>query len=105
MLWTDDGGDSWHTGNSTSASNYGVDFVDLNHGWAVGIGGIVYRTTDGGRNWSWSASSTSENLKDVDFVDSKLGWAVARVGAIVRPRMAARPGGTRPVAPPRISTG
>ena len=37
MLWTNDGGASWHKGNSLFASNYGVDFVDLNNGWAVGI--------------------------------------------------------------------
>ena len=84
MLWTDDGGQAWHRGNAFPASNYGVDFADLTHGWAVGIGGIVYRTNDGGRHWTGSATPTTENLVDVDFVDATTGWAVGGNGAIIR---------------------
>jgi photosystem II stability/assembly factor-like uncharacterized protein len=84
MLWTDDGGSSWRQGNAFPASNYGVDFVDLNRGWAVGTGGVVFRTTDGGRNWMPSPTPTSENLKDVDFMSASVGWAVGANGTIIR---------------------
>lgn len=83
MLYTTDGGQTWLRGNSLTASNYGLDFADLNNGWAVGIGGVVFRSTDGGRNWSWLLTSTTANLKDVDFVDGQNGWAVGADGAII----------------------
>src|SRR5712691_8388763 len=84
MLYTTDGGGSWHQGNSFPATNYGVDFIDAQSGWAVGIGGVVYTTTDGGHNWSGKVTPTSDNLKDVDFVDASSGWAVGGNGAIIR---------------------
>jgi len=56
---TTDGGTNWSLQTSgVSDDIYGVDFVDANNGFAVGISlgnrnlGLVLKTTDGGTNWS-----------------------------------------------------
>ena len=47
--WTDDGGDSWHKGDTkTEELLYSVSMADNRHGWAVGQTGTILRTTDGG---------------------------------------------------------
>ncbi len=83
LLYTTDGGVIWVKGNSPVATNYGIDYADALHVWAVGIGGVVYRTVDGGKNWTWKTTPTSQNLKDVDFVDLNNGWAAGRPGDLL----------------------
>jgi len=60
-----------------------ISFADANTGWAVGIGGTILKTTDGGATWNAQNSGTTYNLSSVDFVDSSNGWAVGSVGGIV----------------------
>ena len=46
-------------------------------GWAVGYGGKILRTTDGGKSWVLQHGDGSQpNLFDVSFSDTKHGWAV-----------------------------
>jgi len=56
-----------------------VDFADATHGWAVGRGGTVLATTDGGRSWTAQKSPTTVDLNGVCFVDAQHGWAVGQV--------------------------
>ena len=50
--WTEDGGDSWHKGNTGSEELlYSVSLADSHNGWAVGQTGTILRTTDGGKTW------------------------------------------------------
>jgi len=51
-----------------------VDFSDANHGWAVGSGGAVVATTDGGEKWRPQASQATLDLNAVDFADARHGW-------------------------------
>ncbi len=53
-----------------------VSFVNSSTGWAVGIGGTILKTTDGGNTWAAQVSGTSFNLEGVKFVDANSGWAV-----------------------------
>ncbi len=39
-----------------TATLYGVCFVDLQQGWAVGNGGVILHTADGGKTWERQAS-------------------------------------------------
>ena len=48
-------------------------FVDAQNGWAVGSGGAIAHTTDGGKTWLPQHSGVSEDLRDVEFVDEKYG--------------------------------
>jgi photosystem II stability/assembly factor-like uncharacterized protein len=53
-----------------------VDFPDPRHGWAVGDGGTISATTDGGVTWRRQPSGTDTQLRSVDFVDALEGWIV-----------------------------
>ncbi|MCH8953037.1 MAG: hypothetical protein IID49_13065, partial [Proteobacteria bacterium] len=60
-----------------------VHFIDQAVGWAVGEGGTILATGDGGRTWQAQQSGTGERLYAVQFVDQAVGWAVGRSGAIL----------------------
>jgi len=60
-----------------------VSFADARHGWAVGAGGVVLATNDGGRTWRAQASGTDSDLFDVKFFDEREGWAVGGDGAAI----------------------
>jgi len=61
-----------------------VHSVDVNTGWAVGEGGIIVHTTDGGAYWTTQTSGTTERLIGVHFVDANTGWAVGSNGTILK---------------------
>lgn len=56
-----------------------VDFANATHGWAVGRGGTILATTDGGFSWRAQKSPTTVDLNGVCFVDAEHGWAVGQV--------------------------
>ena len=66
------------TARSLGTSRYlaGVAFGDVNHGWAVGDGGTILATSDGGVTWSAQSSGTTKDLTAVTFIDARRGWAV-----------------------------
>lgn len=71
----------------------GVSFVGTN-GWAVGNGGLIMETTDGGENWvsespssycsNPAAKGSGCNLNGVSFADANNGWAVGDYGTVWR---------------------
>ncbi|MCH7879201.1 MAG: hypothetical protein IH914_07805 [candidate division Zixibacteria bacterium] len=63
---------------------FGVSFSDANTGTAVGTGGAILRTTDGGANWVSQTSGTTEWLRGVSFSDANAGTAVGLAGTILR---------------------
>lgn len=93
-IWsTTNGGASWIQQALPAGASilHGVEFVDAQRGWAVGakyvgddaIGdpqhrAIVYRTVNGGQDWSEQISDMDlqVTLTAVDFVDASYGWAV-----------------------------
>ena len=52
ILATKDGGATWEVKTKVAASLRSVHFIDAQNGVAVGSGGKVFRTTDGGATWS-----------------------------------------------------
>ena len=60
-----------------------VQFVNDDKGWAVGRGGTILRTDDGGATWIEQESGTKENLYGLYFV-KKIGWAVGGDGMLLR---------------------
>ena len=62
--------------SGTKQTLMAVDFVDWKRGWAVGYGGTILRTVDGGTHWSAQRSGVDCDLRGVDFVNAKAGWAV-----------------------------
>jgi hypothetical protein len=72
-MYTPDGGDSWFLQDDTHIMN-AVDFINETHGWAVGWGGVIQRTTKGN-------SLGSKMSKD--GVDISFNTSVLRVPPIV----------------------
>jgi photosystem II stability/assembly factor-like uncharacterized protein len=61
-----------------------VSFADANSGTAVGSGGTILRTIDGGRTWSSQAIGTTKDLYSVSFTDANTGTTVGDEGVILR---------------------
>ncbi len=84
---TTDGGTSWQPSTRAAGDYFGtltaLQFSDALHGWAVGGGGEVLATTDGGLTWTAQTSNTSAGLSAVHFVDRSNGWAVGDQGTII----------------------
>jgi hypothetical protein len=60
-----------------------VAFADAQRGWAVGEGGTILATSNGGTNWVPQASGTNATLGGVSFADAQRGWAVGPRGTIL----------------------
>jgi len=83
ILKTSDGA-SWQQLNaSTNAFLFGVHFKNSNLGWICGDSGLLYKTINGGTNWSVKSTPTSQRLYDIFFINDSSGWAVGRSGAII----------------------
>jgi photosystem II stability/assembly factor-like uncharacterized protein len=52
--------------------------------FAVGTGGVIVKTDDGGANWAPMASSTIVQLNDVWVADANNAWAVGDGGVVLR---------------------
>jgi photosystem II stability/assembly factor-like uncharacterized protein len=82
---TVDGGRTWepHAAQfkpGISSLNFnGVSFPDPLHGFAVGDGGRIVATSDGGRTWTLERSGSTENFGGVAFTDARRGVAVGTV--------------------------
>ena len=71
----------WEIKYSGSGGFWGVDAVDANTAWAVGMGGIR-KTTDGGA--TWQSQSQSAEYWEVDALNANIAWAVGSEGTIVK---------------------
>jgi photosystem II stability/assembly factor-like uncharacterized protein len=81
---TRDGGKTWQPQVShTQEPLFSVDFVDAQHGWAVGRLGVIVHTDDGGNTWVAQDSLLDYHLFRVDFVDEEVGCAVGDWGSIL----------------------
>ena len=62
--------------SGTDEHLYGVHFIDAKQGWAVGTGGAVLSTVDGGNTWK-AASVSKDTLTQVNFATPNNGWTVS----------------------------
>lgn len=68
---------------TTSQRLNAVSFADASAGWAVGAGGAIFSTSDGGRSWIPQRSGVESDLSDVKFLDRAEGWAVGGEGTVL----------------------
>lgn len=61
----------------------GVFFISSTTGWAVGGGGKIFKTEDGGATWRPQNAALTRGLNDVFFVDASRGWIVGDAGTIL----------------------
>jgi photosystem II stability/assembly factor-like uncharacterized protein len=82
-LRTTDGGSTWVSltppGGGSVGLN-GVCFASPDSGWALGTGGRIYFSLDGGESWSQQASGTSQGLEKVHFLDGQRGYVCGTGG-------------------------
>lgn len=71
---TSDGGNTWVPSTSGLATGdvYGISYASSSTVYAVGTSGSVYKSTDGGHNWTVS-STLSAMLFGVDFANTTFG--------------------------------
>ena len=67
----------------TEALLMGLYFRTPQLGWAVGSGGTILKTIDGGKKWKKVTSGTAASLSADFFFDEKQGWASGENGTIV----------------------
>lgn len=89
---TGDGGWVWQHGLGAGVVYNDVVFVDAENGWAVGSGGRIVHTFDGGATWYKQRSGTTADLSQVRFVDPRHGWAI---GVVPDPNGSSTPSGSR----------
>jgi|GEM_PF-1794636 len=65
---------------------YDVFFADAAHGWIVGDGGIVLKTSDGGKQWELLSSGFSNPLFSIFFKTESEGWACGNMGFLIHTR-------------------
>lgn len=77
ILKTADGGQTWEGKTLPPLPGVlkAVHFLEGKNGWAVGGGGTIIATQNGGESWSLQQSGVTSELTAVDFVDADYGWA------------------------------
>ena len=60
-----------------------MHFIDAQHGWAVGLDGVILTTSNGGNKWQAQISPVKTWLSSVYFTDAQHGWAVSDDGVIL----------------------
>jgi photosystem II stability/assembly factor-like uncharacterized protein len=63
-----------------------VAFIDAQNGWAVGSGGALLHTSDGGARWTDQTTHTKADLTCVVFTDALHGLAGGIAGSLLRTR-------------------
>jgi photosystem II stability/assembly factor-like uncharacterized protein len=98
ILHTQDGGGVWvsqHQENSKTLYGLDMQAIPLTTpdgqpqqykyvGWAVGEGGRVFRTTDGGATWTRVDTGTLNTFRAFRYTDPDSGWAVGAFGTVQR---------------------
>ncbi|HEU4778459.1 MAG TPA: YCF48-related protein, partial [Steroidobacteraceae bacterium] len=90
IVYSDNAGGSWRQAQvPVSVTLTAVSFPQASQGWAVGHGGVVLHSADGGATWVRQTTGGTESerervLLDVRFDDDKTGIAVGAFGVIMR---------------------
>lgn len=77
LLKTADGGRVWRPASLQRV--HALDFVTETTGYAVARGSTaaqaLYKSTDGGNNWTEQLALADSGVADIRFVDDRVGWA------------------------------
>ncbi|MGH1362739.1 MAG: YCF48-related protein [Calditrichia bacterium] len=78
-------GVSWGPINiGATGSLYGAYFLNVNYGYIVGSGGIIYRTINGGGSWTTINTGVNLTIYNIHIVDDNNAWAVCEGGVILQ---------------------
>jgi len=54
-----------------------LHFADSLTGWVAGDSGLIFFTSDGGKNWTQQTTNTKNKIMNLFFLDNNRGWAVS----------------------------
>jgi photosystem II stability/assembly factor-like uncharacterized protein/PKD repeat protein len=83
-MQTVSGGTYWGLPSTMPSKLNAVDFTSATTGYAVGNGGVIYKTTNSGAGWTLKTSGVSVQLWDVAFVNDTVGYVVGDNGTILK---------------------
>ena len=85
ILKTKNGGRDWEEFSSvlSKANVVSINFASSRVGFAVGEGGLILRSSDGGKSWQKQASNTKSFLYNVVSDDENTVWAVGENGTVL----------------------
>ncbi|MGQ0722799.1 MAG: YCF48-related protein [Candidatus Eiseniibacteriota bacterium] len=75
---------SWESRDIASAEDFVVFSRSSGASFAGGTGGSIYRSTDGGDNWSLQSSGTTSAIRDGNGFSTSLAYAVGDGGTILK---------------------
>lgn len=84
ILKTTDSGKHWSLLYTHSTIVNGMYFWNVSNGIMVDVHGDIYKTQDGGKNWTKKTSPVSTELISVSFADANNGFAVGAGGVILK---------------------
>jgi len=98
VLHTTDGGNTWKQQKPYTLFKseddpwadvilalYGVQFIDRQRGWIVGMEGVLLSTEDGGETWNDLGKITDYAYYNIDILSGK-AWAVGKAGNYILSR-------------------
>ena len=85
IFFSSDSGLSWNPQPIPSPFKlFGITFSDSLNGTAVGLNGIIYCTSNGGKSWIKKNSNVNEWLLDVSMPNDSCAFVVGGIGRILR---------------------
>ncbi len=81
---TNDGGSNFKNAFANNALLEGIQMLNSMIGYAVGLDGVILKTTDGGVTWDQQISNSTESLQALFFTDAKTGYAVGSAGTLLK---------------------
>ena len=80
------GNNGWCWQRPLPQGNFILDyaFVDDSRGWAVGQGGTILATADGGVTWNAQVSGTTLDISQAVFPNAMAGWLTSEFGELLR---------------------
>ena len=78
------GGSYWSIPSTMPSRLNAVDFTSKTTGYAVGLGGVIYKTTNSGAGWVLKTSGVTNELFDVSFVNDTIGFVVGANSTILK---------------------
>ncbi|MFI5134649.1 MAG: YCF48-related protein [Chitinophagales bacterium] len=89
ILFTNDGGATWNYSNAKQDFFVAMSFVNSETGYAIGYTGSIWRTDDGGENWTRLRNSntlfqTNWYLNCVAFRDENTGYVAGEKGLFLK---------------------
>ncbi|MBT9491961.1 MAG: hypothetical protein IV107_06350 [Paucibacter sp.] len=84
LLTSSDGGQSWAKVADFVEGINSIHFASAKQGVAVGVGGRIVSTQDGGLTWQSRFSGTAVDLRRVVFADATTVWAIGANGTLLQ---------------------